>query len=628
MAKFDVFVGREQELALVDEWVQKWNTTHLIAVQGDGGVGKTWLLLEILRRYGGQDDLAVVYFDAAEHPLSLQYEMMFLVQRLGEEHFPESLAGMEELTRSYYDLPIQDVQDKEDRVFQLFTQEANRVLADRRLVFLSDTLEMLAYGREVSTASARFNELAAQFSNTLFVSAGRNVKEFMPLFTKDFGPGHVTYLELYNFDRVESAKFFDAADVQGFIAQDLRDKLYFLTQGRPVLLSLAVEWLSRDVPLPEIAEQSLQDLRRLPAAALRDLRERFEFELVDQVRKLQSPLDRAVLYMAHISRRNDARILSILLDLPMSKAEALIGQLADLSFVRYNPMTGNCTLHDEMKNLVNQHAWPYVDPTGDVRRKLARQVITDYYTPRIEALARQTRAQLEPGKGPVRRATIGGAEWEQWRLEAECLHYHLKISAQDGIDYFDARFGEAQREKHHPRMQFLLNEMEVAGHTGIRDTLALRRAAALRLEGQAESAAEICRGLLARGDLSPDNRITAHNLLGVIAASTSPEQARQHYETALQVAREQERTQLVGVLHNNLGQLYQLTSQLDQAIAHYQQAIEVSKEVDNQPLVASARNNLAYVYRRRGDLWRANGLCRVALLQRTQLGLERDFAYS
>ncbi len=88
MAKFDFFVGRQKELALVDEWAEKRGTTHLIAVHGDGGVGKTWLLLEILRRYGHRDDFAVVYFDAAEHPFSIQYEVMFLVQHVGQEHFP------------------------------------------------------------------------------------------------------------------------------------------------------------------------------------------------------------------------------------------------------------------------------------------------------------------------------------------------------------------------------------------------------------------------------------------------------------------------------------------------------------------------------------------------------------
>lgn len=628
MAKFDVFVGRKRELDLVDEWVKRWDTTHLVAVHGDGGVGKTWLLLEILRRYGHRDDLAVVYFDAAEHPLGTQYEMMFLAQHFGVGHFPRLLAGLEELTQSYYDLPILDAQAKEREVLQMGVEEINSQLKDRRLIYLSDTLEVLEYSGGGSAVGLEKHEYTRQFSNVLFVSAGRNVREMVPRFVQDFGSENVTYVELHNFNQAESAEFFDAADEEGLIPPGLREKLRFLTEGRPVLLSLAVEWLSRDVPLPEIAERSLQDLRALPAAELRDLRERFEFELVDRVRGLKVPLDRAVLYMAHISRRNDARILSVLLDIPIPDAEELVRQLSELSFVKYNPRSGNCMLHDEMKNLVNKHAWPYVDPTGDVRRGLARKVITDYYEPRIRELARQTKAQMEPSKGPVRRATIGGAEWEHWRLEAECLHYHLKISAQEGSAYFEDHFVEAQRSHHLMRMQFLLSEMEMAGHPGIRDALDLRRAETFRLRGEIAQASKICRDMLVKEDLSPDNRISAHNVLGVIAASTDPEEARRQYESALRIAREEGKSRVIGVLHNNLGQLYQLTSHLDQAIEQYQRAIEFSREADNQPLVASATNHLAYVYRLLGDLARADVLCRVALAQRQRLGLERDLAYS
>jgi tetratricopeptide (TPR) repeat protein len=631
MAKFDIFVGRKEELALIDEWVEKWGTMHLIAVHGDGGVGKTWLLLEILQRYSQRDGFVVVYFDSAEHPFSIQYETMFLAQHLGLENFPRLLTGLEELTRSYYERPILDAQAKERKVLQTSVDEINDQLQTRRLIYLTDTLEALEYGGGGSLVGLDVHGYAGQFSNALFISAGRNVQEVMPDFVQDFGSDNVTYVELHNFDQVESAEFFDAADEEGFIPPDLRDKLHFLTDGRPVLLSLAVEWLSRDVPLPEIAERSLEDLETLPQAELDGLRERFEFELVDRVRSLKAPLDRAVLYMAHISRRSDARILSALLDIPMPDARELMRQLADLSFVKYNPTTGNCMLHDEMKNLVNKHAWPYVDPTGDVRRKLARKVITDYYEPRIGELARQTKAQLEsavPFKGPVRRATIGGAEWEQWRLEAECLHYYLQVSAEEGLAYFDDRFMEAQRNNHLMRMQFLLSEVEAAGHTGIRDTLELRRAESLRLRGKVEQATAICRDMLAREDLSPDNRSSAHNTLGLIAASTDPEEARRQYEAALRLAQEEGKTRFIGVLHNNLGQLYQLTSRLDQAIEHYQQAIEVSKQADNQPLVASATNNLAYVYRLQGDLAQADVLCRVALAQRKRLGMERHLAYS
>jgi tetratricopeptide (TPR) repeat protein len=628
MAKFDVFVGRKQELALIDEWAQKWGTTHLIAVHGDGGVGKTWLLLETLRRYGQRDNLAVIYLDAAEQPFSPQYVITLLAQNLGAENFPRLLAGLDELSRSYYDSPQLNYQAKEHQVLQIGVEEINQQLERQRLFLLIDTLEVWESEREDGRFDRQINTYVSQFSNALFISAGRDVKARIPEYIQDFGPDNVTYIELRNFDRVESAEFFDAADAEGFIAPDMRDKLHFLTDGRPVLLSLSAEWLSRDVPLPEIAQRSQKELNQLPQAELSELRERFEFELVDRIRKLSRPLDRAVLYMAHISRRNNARIMSTLLDIPMPEAEALKEQLTELSFVRYNPMTGNCLLHDEMKNLINKHAWPYVDPSGDVRRKLARRVIQGHYEPRINELAQQTKSQLESDRGPVRRATIGGAEWEQWRLEAECLYYHLQISEQDGSTYFDDRFAEAQRNHHLMRMQFLLSEMEIAGRTDIRDTLELRKAETLRLGGQVEQASKICRGMLAQEDPSPDNRISAHNILGLIAVSTDPEQAREQYETALQIAREENRTKVIGVLHNNLGQLYQLTSQFDQAIAHYQQATEYSKQADNQPLVASVTNNLAYVYRLQGDLAQADVLCRVAMAQRKQMGLERDLAYS
>ncbi len=628
MAKFDVFVGREDELSLIDEWAEKWGTMHHIAIQGDGGVGKTWLLLDILRRYEKRDDFVVVYLDAAEQPYSTQYVATYIAQHLGPENFPRLLEGLERLSQSYYELPLLDRQEHERQVFLTGVEEINQQLENRRLIYLGDTMETWDPVERENRPSREINEYARLFSNALFVAAGRDMQARKPGYEQDFGMDNVTYQELGNFDRVESEKFFDAVDREGFIFPDMRTKLYFLTDGRPVLLSLAVEWLSQGVPLPEIAERSLENLQASPRAEIDDLRERFEFELVDRVRALKGPLDRAVLYMAHISRRCDAHILSTLLGLSMSESQKLIQRVTDLSFVKYNPTTGHCTLHDEMKNLVNKHAWPYVDPDGHVRRKLAYKIIGGYYEPRINDLALMVRAQLESDKGPVRRATIGGSEWEQWRLEAECLHYHLQIGADEGLAYFEGRFAEAQRNNHIVRIQFLLSEMETAGYVGIRDTIELRQAEALRLRDNAEQARAICHGLLDKEDLSLDNRIRAHNVLGLIAVATDPEQARQHYESALQFAREADKARVIGVLHNNLGQLHVLTGHLDLAIQHYRWSIDISKKAKNYPLVASATNNMAYVYRRQGDLAQADVLCKVGLVQRKRLGVERDLAYS
>ncbi|MBN1580122.1 MAG: tetratricopeptide repeat protein [Anaerolineae bacterium] len=622
MTKFDIFVGRKDELRLIDEWINKWNTTHLIAVQGDGGVGKTWLLKEVQKRYQDRDDLVVVYWDYAEHHATGLSQIADLYRYLGIEksRFLDALA---ELNQKAYDWVPDEVERKEKQLFQISVDELDPYLEEKRMIYLTDTTESMAVSTE------RADQYTSQLGNALVISAGRNVKqEKLATFNDVYGSQNVSLIELCEFDRVESAEFFSAVDVEGVIEPEMRAKLYFLTDGRPILLTLAVEWSVRNNTLSDIAERPLDELTSLSQDALRTLREQFEFELVNRVRDLKGMLNQAVLYMAHVNRRNDAHILSALFDISLPEAYNLVDQLAGLAFVKYNPSTASCLLHDEMKNLINKHVWPYIDPTGEIRVKLLHKVIETYYQPRIDELVAQTKTQLELDKGPVHRATISDAEWEQWRLEAECLYYHLQIGEKEGLAYFEARFAEAQRNNHLVRMQLLLSEMEIAGHTGIQDTFELRRAESLRLEGKLTQAADICHRMLARRGLSPENRISAYNVLGLIAALTDPEQAVRSFQSALKIARKQGQMRVMGVMHNNLGQIYSRTSHLDQAIQHYNQAIEYSRVAGNHPLVASATNNLAYIYRLQGNLSQADVLCRVALARRRRLGLERDLAYS
>ncbi len=633
MAKFDIFVGREEELDLIDKWARRWGQSHLIVIGGEGGIGKTFLLHKIMETYAARDDFAVVYYDLSEQPPGTLREALHIAEALGWENFPEFQVEITDLASGEYDVADIRLPQLEQNALLTFVKELGDFMLHKRLIRLTDTLDAVEVGR---AQRAEFYRYANVLPNVLAVAAGREAASFLPEFEEAFDEEAITYVELKSFNQVESEKFFTEVDRQGFISPDMREKLHFLTEGRPILLSLAVEWLSRNMPLPDIVELSLEELTAsiAPAASeealssevLGDLRQRFEFELVDRIRQLKMPLDRAILYMAHISRRSDASILSTLLNLTQLEAAQLMQQLIELSFVRYNPTTESCMLHDEMKNLVNRYAWPYIDATGDLRRVLTQKVIEDYYEPRIRALAEQNKPPSTL-KGPIQRTAISQAEWEQWRLEAECLHYHLKVSEEDGLAYFDERFTEAERNNHLMRMQFLRGEMDIAG-PGIRDTLELRRAAELRLRGEVEEARAICETLLERGHLSVDNRISAHNTLGLIAASSDPERARRHYRRALSHAQHGNRIRVMGVLHNNLGQLHSYINRLDQAIEHYEEAITYSKRAANEPLVASATNNLAYIYRLKGDLAKANVLCRVALGQRQRLGLERDLAYS
>lgn len=623
MTKFDVFVGRQKELALIDRWSQQWNTTHWILVGGQGGIGKTFLLNQVLRKYADRDDFTVIHYDLSEQPPGTFREALHVAESLGWEYFPRFRAKINALAGGEYDIADVRLPQLEQDALLSLAAELSVYMEHKRLIRLTDTLDMPPQ----TEPRPQFYHYGKLVPNLLSISAGRRAKEFLPQLQQALGEAQVTYLELDSFNEAESQAFFAELDDEDFIAPDLRDKLHFLTGGRPILLSLAIEWLAHDVPLPEIVETPLTDLQALPERDLAALRARFEFELVSRVRQLRRPLDRAILYMAQIDRRCDAPILAVLLDISGDDAADLVADLAELSFVKYNALTKSCMLHDEMKVLVNAYAWPYVDPTGDVRRALTQDVITNYYEPRRAELARQA-ADAAPERGqPVRRAEIAPAEWELWRLEAECLHYHLTLSQAQGWEYFEERFGEAHRNNHLIRMQFLIGEMEsVDPH--VRARVELRRAESLRLSGQTEAAAALCAHALEDPRLSDENRLSAHITLGWIASATDSGQAIKHFRTALSLAQDQDNVRLSGILHNNLGQVYQSTGEFGAAIDHYQQAVRLSTQADNPILVASAKNNLAYVYRLQGDLTTADALCRVALVQRQKLRLERDLAYS
>ena len=313
------------------------------------------------------------------------------------------------------------------------------------------------------------------------------------------------------------------------------------------------------MPLPEIDQYSLDDLLSSSSVEFDTLAGRFEFELVDRIRQLQRPLDQAVLYLAHISRRCDVRLLSILLDTSLDVADNILKQLVKLPFVKYHHGASGttCKLHDEMNRLVNLHVWPYVDPMGKVRQKLTSKVIAQYYEPRLNELAEQVMNELadqvkagrEPSRGPISRAIISNAEWALWLLEAECLHYQLQNDKKQGMAYFNERFWDAQRNNHLIRIRFLLSEIEGTGETRIPDAVELHRAEFLRLGGNPKQARAICERILAKAQTSLDNRTACSCHVGLICSSSHPKRAERHFVVALRFAQERNDPRLVGVLH-------------------------------------------------------------------------------
>ncbi len=627
MANFDIFVGRDLQLSRIKDIVEDPKpSTRMIVVDGVGGVGKTFLLQKLAREYEENPGYAVDYYDLAIHPPGNVREATHLAETLGWENFPKFSEKINDLA-SGIDITDVDLFDKEIEAIHVGIAELAHFLGDRKLLRLVDTLEASLPAR---SGEREFYQLASWLPNAVFIMAGRNAKSFLPAFQQSFGKDHVTYIELKGFSLNESKEFFRQIDDGSLINPKMRSKLHFLTDGSPILLSLATEWLQHDIPLPEMTKYSKKDLKSLPEIQLSSLKEDFRFELVDRVRRLRTPIDEAILYMAQITKRFNAQILSILLNVPLGEAQQHLVQISELSFVRYNPTqaTRECRLHDEMRNLVIRYAWPTVDASGEMRQKITRQVIDDYYLPRIRRLFEESIVQPPPDKKIVHRVFIGENEWEQWRLEAECLHYYLKLSLDDGRAYFNERYSIARRNRHLLRIQFLIDELKASGSIEMLDFISIRNAEQCRLLGDEPQAQVICEQLLQKPDLTEENRVSVYNILGQIFTYRNIQKAEEHFRAALELAQKRQDKKTMGVLYNNLGQLYRNASQLDDAIRNYQAAIACSRVTNDLAIEASATNNLAFVYRLQSNLAEAESHCDLAMTYRKKLGLERDLAYS
>lgn len=634
------FVGRKAELARIDDWLQRPGG-RLVLITGVGGIGKTSLLQKIQQKYSKTGRFVVEYFDLAEQPVAMINQAVHLARSLGLENFPRFRQAINNLVVPTDELD-QTYEKQINEAVDICLQEATSFLqaSRKRLLLITDTFEIaLKYAAyEDQRVKITYEKLVRRIRDTCFIIAGRDqadddsvVKSVYPLMQELFGDANILQVPLSGFDESEIQDFFAELDPHQLIPQEMREKLHLLTGGRPILLTLAVEWLQKNIPLPVMIEKSREDLLELVKSeeSRKELLRSFEFELVSRVRQLETPLDIAILYMAQINRRTDAQMLSVLLNFDATEAEVLMKSLLDLSFVKefVGSMPPKCTLHDEMAVLVNKYAWEYLDISGEERKRLTEKVVDQYYLQRINSIRQRKQDLLKQESQATLLQNVESREsdWERWLLEAEALSYWLKVSKEAGYAYFDKLYYD--REGSEIRDQFLTDELQRAGAYH-EEKIALRDADDLRRHGKNEEARQKCLAVLSKETVSIADQIHARNTLGLIDLQSVPIVAAENFDKALALAEAANDPYMQSIIHNNLGRLYRNTSALEKAVLHYKKALELAKLSNNLETVSTARNNLASTYRLNGNLIEADALCRLSIAEHRRRGQERPLAYA
>jgi len=441
------FVGRADALQVFDEVIRDLTRKQrVVFYQGAGGIGKTKLLQEIIRRYHDRADLLVApkILDMAvtrTHRISGVREE--IIALLGEEHFTEYRKKQDRFLAERDKPEAERVAESalrglREAADEQFKKDCEKVSSGRTIVLLFDTFEQVQ--REDVGHYILF-DLARHLPNFVFVIASRQPYPVEEL---------VRTMELKGL-APEDAKAFFASRRQP-ISDEMAATLWKKLDGHPLRLDMALLWLSIGTlgveelvklsteekpcsPFDRTLLERLKMLGRMPgvipetvAGEERDRQEATAFQII--------------LLMAYFNRRFNRQFLEqTYAPVPglasLDDAINVLNRLPACFFIKQRP-DGDLQLHDAMQDLIlNCMKDMLTALTGgpswtDAEKTLAQRAIEVY-----DALIEETDKEVSQTVDREKREDL---ERKAQELRAERLGYTLRIDLDKGYKYFIEHF--------------------------------------------------------------------------------------------------------------------------------------------------------------------------------------------
>jgi tetratricopeptide (TPR) repeat protein len=621
------FIGRQEELALVDRLLRQPEARIVLCIEGPGGIGKTRLLQEIDQRYRTAPRLTttgILDFDTPHLrvPGSLNLE---IAHCLGEEHFRTYLRKLRDLNQMQRaDVSYERLDQETQAVKEAFEACYQALASQQRILILMDTLEDV---QDTDVWSDIF-ELIQCAANTLFILSGRRTKaaweKLRPILDDDLAQ----FIELGPLDTQESIAYIQTKEKNLHLSldSDLRAKLVQVAEGRPILIDLASEWVARDIPVEWLMPGSDKDL----TALTKQERRKLEAALVKPIESLPAPLYQAVLHLAYVYPM-DGPIMGFLLSTGPEHQPKLFDELNTLAFVKPLP-DGSYTLHDEMRRMIDEHIWGDIDPERSRRRQISFQM-AKYFDERA------ARLEGQPAEEAIDDATSLEAflaqnllQQQYWTLREQQLFHLLRADLLQGYGLFLKLFEEATLSGYgYQQRSTLLNYVQEFADQLDKEQryeIDIRQARYWLETGQQDNISK-ARHLLEQlmsayaddGERELDiltRLANCHRRSGQLASAAELlEQAREICRRKL--------PRWAGRIENTLGWHYRMMGALDRARAAYQSALDYASD---EKTIAAIYNNLSFVECLRGEYDAALRYCMRARDARDRLGLKWDLATS
>lgn len=446
----DELAGRHQELRKLQNALAKLQQTAdrtlLFYIAGDGGLGKTRLLQWVKQQALPANVFCTNILDLYNSILRTDVDLVEQIYDDIEEQLNrlpkrlnESFTLYKQLRERYHrqDTGATGGQFREKVIDAFFTGWLPLVKAGYRLIVLLDTAELLRFeddtirknferfGAKEPTASAKrwleevVNDDAdlvdEKLPGVLFVVAGRKeeAKELYASFCNladqhtttagerivDLGGLTVDGIEEYLralATKLDQAGFTtQAAQLREDIDPALRQALFYLTNGSPIALAMALQ-IYIDQPSKEL-ESLIDEQIQSPTQAVPEAERRLQKALVKTLAEQQmfGDTSTAIRYMALARKGLTARRLRNLLPAQSNiDFEAIFANLRELIFIKQRP-DGSLVLHDKVADWTEEGLYG----VDEVRSRLVYEKMVDLYDQEIAELDRridQLAAKADP----------------------------------------------------------------------------------------------------------------------------------------------------------------------------------------------------------------------------------------
>lgn len=685
-------VNRNAILNEIRQAIQDRSRPYVFYLTGTGGMGKTFLVRDVLARLreGGEWHEPGILPAKAEvdlfHPELHSPEGLMrairavLKPELG--YFDEYLRERERLERYRQELEnARDVGRQREFVTRAFISDFAQLTDGCRSVLVLDTAEALVYEMDAiqgfldlkeADIEARgwlINEFLPVITNAVVLIAGRPESPALVEELRQKLGNRLREITIGPLDEADTMVYFDAvakaadsaqkprvAELTRSLDKDTRQVIYLYTQGRPILLSLMIDYLTVADRLLPAVRASLDEVKGFTDEGLRQTRLDMEADIVRAILEANRPADQAILALAWARRGLNAMLLARMIDIDEKQAETLLRELAELSFVKVRPSGESFFLQDEMYELLQRHA---LDNLLPMQRHRALDILVAYSTEEVHnARVAYRKVQEAYFGGAVHSlaADLAEARLTLHQAITDDVYYRLQLNAVEGFEAYYRYAEEAFRSSNESLDLEIRDEL-------LRYLQKTRAADRAVIEGRAtwDAGLRWVKRLIVKGNYPRAQEIAERlrkecaHLMRAAGPLAETEldiwegwvfaylgQNLEHAETRLRSALkslknsapEEEtfeawyRQILLANALNNLGYLLRVRARYRQAIECYTAALPEWRALKNETEHANTLNNLAWALAEMGEFDQALRYAQDGLELRQNLGPRYPIALS